>query len=454
MPSIVPEHVTVRMYQVGFGDCFLLSLRYAQPPVPGGRKERHVLIDFGSTHSPTRAKLNMEALANQITADCDGKLDVVIVTHRHRDHLSGFGNQAAADVLAKLHPDLVVRPWTEEPDIPANATGLVGTRSRGLLKSLGDAEGFAHALAGAIDSSASTSSLRGRVRRMAEDQLKNAEAIERLRKWSAATDGEYLHAGVASKIESIVPGLGVEVLGPPTVDQFPGVVNARARDPEYWMLYQGVVTTGLPLGTLDLGDPDDDDPVGETAGDQAAAAEALAEGVSDLEQLIPAGPARWLADRLRSQQMHSLQRIVRSLDDALNNTSLILLLKVGDRRLLFPGDGQIENWQFTLDRLKRSPALKRRLGAIDLYKVGHHGSRNATPRSLLDLWGQATRPVSLLSTRAGIHGHTESTAVPRATLVAALLERTDLLSTESIKLGEAIVVEADTHGLGAFTRVP
>ena len=40
-----PRGVSIRTYNVGFGDCFLLSFDY-------GGAERHVLIDFGSTGFP------------------------------------------------------------------------------------------------------------------------------------------------------------------------------------------------------------------------------------------------------------------------------------------------------------------------------------------------------------------------------------------------------------------
>ncbi len=46
-----PVRARVRMYQVGFGDCFLLSFEYASA-LEDGRSERHILIDFGSTRRP------------------------------------------------------------------------------------------------------------------------------------------------------------------------------------------------------------------------------------------------------------------------------------------------------------------------------------------------------------------------------------------------------------------
>ena len=43
-----PTSVEIRAYQVGFGDCFLLSFIY------GEKDKRHVLIDFGTTGLPKR----------------------------------------------------------------------------------------------------------------------------------------------------------------------------------------------------------------------------------------------------------------------------------------------------------------------------------------------------------------------------------------------------------------
>jgi hypothetical protein len=125
------------------------------------------------------------------------------------------------------------------------------------------------------------------------------------------------------------------------------------------------------------------------------------------------------------------------MDDVLNNTSLILVFEVEGpgvtRRLLFPGDAQIENWEYALKvaDVERNRAL---LGRVDLYKVGHHGSRNATPRTLFDLWNGPEvidHPlVSMMSTKSGVHGHHVETAVPRTTLVAALDGRGDLFDSE------------------------
>jgi hypothetical protein len=166
---------------------------------------------------------------------------------------------------------------------------------------------------------------------------------------------------------------------------------------------------------------------------------------------------RWLIERLSSQKSHSVARLVRDLDDALNNTSLVLLLEIGELKMLFAGDAQIENWQYTLERLDGQPRLKAKLAAIDLYKVGHHGSRNATPRTLHALWkdrpDDSPKMIALMSTREGVHGKSVATAVPRETLVTALRQVATLHSTDDLGRGEEFIELVADVGQGPFRLV-
>ncbi len=97
-----PKSLTVRTYNVGFGDCFMLTFKYAN-------RDRHILIDFGSQRNPVNPKpRHMVKVAQQIAQDCGNKLDVIVATHRHQDHISGFGTNkkknAPGDIIAKLKP--------------------------------------------------------------------------------------------------------------------------------------------------------------------------------------------------------------------------------------------------------------------------------------------------------------------------------------------------------------
>jgi hypothetical protein len=93
--------------------------------------------------------------------------------------------------------------------------------------------------------------------------------------------------------------------------------------------------------------------------------------------------------------------------------------------------------------------------------VGHHGSRNATPRTLFNLWNEAaTRDramVALMSTKKGVFPGTpgSNTEVPRETLVTALGQRMKpLSSTMDLQPGVSHVeVAAPAFGDAPFTVV-
>ena len=102
------REISVRMYDVGFGDAFLLQ-------IPDGNAVRRVLFDCGSIEASAAGgpmKGCVERIVRDVT-DPDGvaRIDVVVATHRHRDHVSGFDNAAWADVEVKE----VWMPWTEHP---------------------------------------------------------------------------------------------------------------------------------------------------------------------------------------------------------------------------------------------------------------------------------------------------------------------------------------------------
>jgi hypothetical protein len=455
MPGPKVVRCRMRMYQVGFGDCLVFSFEY-DGPLADGRDVRHILVDFGSTRRPTGWQ-SLNATAKQIQAHTQGNIDVVVVSHRHRDHLSGFSDPAFVQLfMAAGFPKLVVRSWTERPELAtdattgaalaaANAFGL-GPKSIALLGQLGSAQRFANDLAGKLRG-ASNRSLAAEVEQLADDQLNNAEAVKQLNTW-AGPDGRYLSYGLPSGIEAVVPGITVRVIGPPTVDEHPQVTHQRSRDPnEFWMIYQGLVD-GLPaIELVDEAAGDGSDAVPDTAVSIATAA--VGSGASPGPQVVEPrtsappvgepGPTRWLTDRMGRQNLNAFLRVVNLLDDVLNNTSVILLIDVptpeGPLRLLLPGDAQIENWEYALKHAPDKAANLELLRDVDVYKVGHHGSRNATPRTLFNLWADTGRPlVGLMSTKSGVHGKTPATFVPRQTLVAALDTRTDehLYSTEGI----------------------
>ncbi|HKP74383.1 MAG TPA: MBL fold metallo-hydrolase, partial [Longimicrobiaceae bacterium] len=82
---------TIRMYRLNeLGDCFLLTFA---TPAAGRRKaaRSHVLVDCGSFRNAGPSVARLKQITTQIQADLAGDpLHVVVATHQHNDHVSGF----------------------------------------------------------------------------------------------------------------------------------------------------------------------------------------------------------------------------------------------------------------------------------------------------------------------------------------------------------------------------
>jgi ribonuclease BN (tRNA processing enzyme) len=432
-----PSKVTIRSYHVGFGDSYLLSFQYS-------RGERHVLIDFGSTGMPKPivAADRMMQIAQNIKERTGGKLHAVVATHRHKDHISGFetkpGGKGTGDVIRALKPDLVVQPWTEDPKLDVNATGPDGKAAKGKAakaksrkaKSVRPAPppgqhvaqlaAMQEVAAGTLQEVAaarfSDKALTDQLSFLGESNINNPSAVRNL---MTMAENEYVFSGRKTKLEKVLPGVSVDVLGPPTVEQSEAIRKQKSKDPnEFWQFQANAM--------------------------RFAAASGSGRGPTALfpRHVRARGPtfpvdARWLIFHAGALRGTQLLQIVRMLDTAMNNTSVILVFKVGSRSLLFPGDAQIENWEFALGQEKYKSLLEN----VNLYKVGHHGSRNATPKSLWKMFKHKStdksakaRLQSLMSTMEHKHGseaaHTE---VPRKTLVSELQHESSLFSTQQLK---------------------
>ena len=140
---------------------------------------------------------------------------------------------------------------------------------------------------------------------------------------------------------------------------------------------------------------------------------------------------RWFVEHADAALKKNVLGIVRILDSFLNNTSLILLFEVRGKKLLFPGDAQLENWQWALSQ----NGIKELLHDVDVYKVGHHGSRNATPRRLWNFFDhrKGRKLKTLMSTAPGVYDKSADGKVPSTNLVKALNRESNLKSTEKLK---------------------
>lgn len=341
------KQIRLRMYNVGFGDCFLLR-------IPTDDGERRMLVDCGY-HSQGKGEFSDVELVRQIKKDLDGEpLDVVVATHRHQDHISGFGETALWKDIAV---DEVWLPFTADPHAANDEPAL--RVWHGLMESV-------HGLFGDDDKLTPTavSALSARdekEREAAEFMLWNARGnapgIENLLTGMKRADGRPSRRRFLPESRKkyptqfttrALPGVKIHVLGPPVDPAF----RKNKKVPENWAFGGGTGTAGDPIDSL--------------------------------------FPAEWRVppERLAGRKpfMDSTLQMIRLFNDDLlfaatalegfiNGESLVLVLEIGKARLLFPGDAEVGAWTTILE----NDAALAIASSATFVKVGHHGSHNATP---------------------------------------------------------------------------
>jgi len=402
--------IRIRMYNVGFGDCFMVT-------IPTSGRPLRMLFDCGTISAAPG--VGIDAVIAQVREDATDPghtrphIDVVVGTHRHRDHVSGFSKDAWED----FEVGEVWMPWTEHPTNAA-ARHIRETQSR-LAAALHAS--LTMRLAAAAD--ADTQAKLGRLEALAANALSNEKAMTTLHEgFTGSPKRRFLpEEGAAALIECpVLPGVSVFVLGPsrdkdvirdmePAEGQSYLRLADAARDDE------PVPHPFAPGWRIDL----------ETWGD---AMQGLTSVVADTPVArilgartgyVPRPEAARLTDedrKLLAEVGEMSQAVAVSLDKAVNGTSLMVLLKVGQAHLLFPGDAQWGTWQAVLG----NDEARRLLEKVTFYKVGHHGSHNATPPEFVEevMPAGAATP-AMVSTRP-VSNWPE---IPREPLLEALTER-------------------------------
>ncbi len=425
-----PDKLTLRCYGVGFGDCLLVTFHY-----PDSTGERHMLIDFGSTEKPPNARGQVLArIAADIEKTVGSELHIVVATHRHTDHIGGFATNAkgtgTGDRIARLKPQLVVQPWTEQPDAPKDWTGpSAGLASADDAFRLSLRRMHRVATACAAEARHLSKETAAGIELLGADAIANRSAVVNLARMGKRGQAEYVYYGKkVPAFAELLPGVKVDVLGPPTIRQKSNITGENPNHPqEYWNFANYWKLRAATAEIIEKGDPN-------------LFPRAAVYGPDE----IPV-EARWFVRKLRQSRGDQLLRICRAMDDALNNTSVILLVRAGNKQFLFPGDAQWENWEYALT--KNLDAIRN----VDVYKVGHHGSLNATPKTLWNNFAKKSRGQSdgrltcVMSTRSNSkHGDpAKGTEVPRQTLVDELRTWSNLRSTQELEPDGGLVLKLE-----------
>lgn len=437
-----PGEVKVRLYGQGLGDCFLLAF----PRIGVGEREAsYVLIDCGAAMSTPDREARAREVVADVRAATGGRLDVLIVTHQHFDHISGFAD--AWQEWKGIRVEALYLPWTES----TAASGEHKTVGR-LREALERASRRAVERAAEEDVLALVPELRVEASFLGVslDGLPLAaagmdETMELIRSLCPPENVRYFEPGEVFR----VPGTASHgfVLGPP----LPDVKNVKGKrliellvdeDDDVMYSYRQLgmaVDYVKPGGAHSFAMSDD-------PGLPALASALLADGDfgrdSD-EDFCPFGPherldwdhamrsdfflrhyggerqagddAKYAVEgdesgrrgengawrRIDSDWLGGAARMALRASGYTNNLSMVVAFDVPERQemLLFPGDAQVGNWLSWHSirewrwcdgeepsnppaRAGERSLMQNLLRRVVFYKAGHHGSHNATIRKL------------------------------------------------------------------------
>lgn len=371
----MPAKVQIRAYNVEFGDCVLLS-------VDDAGTRRHVLFDFGNVAGKGGPNVMFGPVAQDIQKTTQGTLDLVVMTHEHLDHMEGFYHQR------KIFDHMTIRRvWMSVPSAPdyyekhpkSKKAFAAAQRLLTLCQGHFEARGVAPQLLALL-----------------QNNLSNKDRVDYLRRLPVKKRTHYLCRGMSTQGKHDFQAVQFRILAP-------------ERE---MSLYYGDALR-------------------------------LAEGIIALRRRVASTARRFAPpahisttefERLRASLQAGDIEAVHQIDKAENNTSLVLLVEVAGKRLLFAGDAEEKSWQ----QMHKHKLLK----PVDFLKVSHHGSWNGTPdvnsKNVVEILfpkNSGKRGIALVSTKSHVYG-TANPVPDEATLQLLGKRCSQVYSTEKDAKGK------------------
>lgn len=338
------EEILVRIYRVGCGDCIFVR-------VPDKGHLFHILIDCGNffgqeTVELEKAVSNVEELLNDknlVPEEQRGHLDLLVATHQHWDHIKGF--ESSLEAFKRIRVDRIWLTVGMKEDHP-QATQLRALQDR--------VEETLERVKSDPDFNLSPDLLS--ILNMLSLSTKKAnEALTTIIPSHHGIKPIFVHRDFEKELTKKEakkamlsfkdPKTKLTVLGP-----------EKDIDASY-------VETGFTLSS------------------------SVEVGEQCFLELVPEEQRTKVPTNISLLEFHQLKPHLKSAsllaalqsNHVVNNTSVVLLLEWKGRRLIFPGDAELESWKL-IDA--NSKALK---DPIDFLKVSHHGSCTGTPFDLADI---------------------------------------------------------------------
>ena len=298
-----------------------------------------MLIDCGVIVGTANAKAVMRDLVTKMKAEAGNKLDVVVVTHRHADHVSGFLQAQDLFEDAGLKVGEVWVSWVEDPRDKLGKQ-LLATHAKAeqalrlgatKLQALGAAAG---------DEIASLLDFRGEPLAAVAGGSTTTAAVE-IAKNLAKKQGASLRFCRPADPPVALDGTGarVFVFGPPPDLKALGKMNPSSTHPETYGIAASVENFAMALGLDEDTDEGDGAPFAEPGRSRSIRRKRRNTSAALFRRVC-----RLAADRQRLAGGASALAL--AFDQAVNNTSLVLAIELDDGGdvLLFPADAQVGNW--------------------------------------------------------------------------------------------------------------
>jgi len=449
--------IRVRMYRVGFGDFFLLSL------CGNGRQPVHVVIDCG-VFKGTKQTGDLESIKDAVAdmeATTGGEVALIVMTHRHADHIAGFAR--CADVFRRLKVGAVWMPiWESEYSPAAKKFQAELTRTASVLQ-----QHFASL--GASQSPEDETARRFMENAIGESSSNgggpNAVALDLLKRGFAGVSPDYYAAGDKPTLPPALQacGLTAKILGPPPLDDLPlmKLMDVQKGVGQYLAAVAGDGKAGDSTDFLEpFGSKWEITPFShlQTRKRPDLPPEAMREWIrrngGPPFGNLPLARARTALGQMEKElfasQPQAALTAAKQLNSFLNNQSLVILFEFGGKRLLFVGDAQAGNWEhwlFKTDQPNKkgdgavSEEAREILSSLHFYKVGHHGSGNATPKAAVEAMCLHNHGLAAMcSTQADVYGNeniedpTKGTEVPRIPLLDRLAQGSTLVRSDQLPI--------------------